>query len=398
MGAVRLSLLGANGPGPRVGTPPERLGQDGLVIAVPRRWSDISPSWMTAAVARKLPGVVVSEVRVGRVVDGTNSRARVELSYGAGSGPGSLFVKAGGRLAHRAALAALGAWAAEARLAESGVTLPLEHPLPYAAGIDQLRLSAVVVMEDVTLSGGRPNAGTGTLSVEEARSGLDGLARLHASYWDRPLPEALGFLTPWRLGARWAPISAASLLRGLRRLESADQQWQIPPSLRVRDLERQFRMSAALAALGPQTVLHGDPHPGNTYWLPGDRTGFFDWQLVRRGNWSHDVGYFLIGSLAVAERRVHEKDLLAFYLESLRRAGAGVGAGTRVGVGAGVAVPSHEAAWARYRASPAFGLGTWLHTLSAGTFQPLDTCLTTLERFAVAYGDLETNRSVVAER
>ncbi|MHB1773533.1 MAG: phosphotransferase [Acidimicrobiales bacterium] len=364
------------------------VGQDEQVVPVPRRWSDISPTWMTASLARRLPGVVVSDVKVGAVVDGTNSRARVELSYGTGSGPRSVFVKARGRPIHRLALVALGAWAAEARLAESSVTLPLEHPVPYAAGIDRLRFSAVVIMEDVTNSGGRPNVGTGTLSVEEARSGLDGLARLHALYWDRPLPETLGFLRPWRLGAYWAPISAASLLRGLRRLEGADRRWLMPPSLRARDLERQFRMSAALAALGPQTVLHGDPHPGNTYGLAGGRTGFYDWQLVRRGNWSHDVGYFLVGSLAVEERRVHEKDLLAFYLDSLRRAGAG----------AGVEAPSDEAAWARYRASPAFGLGTWLHTLSVGTLQPLDICLATLERFATAYGDLETHRSVVAVR
>ena len=45
----------------------------------------------------------------------------------------------------------------------------------------------------------------------------------------------------------------------------------------------------------PQTYLHGDPHIGNTYVLPDDEIGFLDWQVVRRGNWSVDVGYFYRG-------------------------------------------------------------------------------------------------------
>ncbi len=47
----------------------------------------------------------------------------------------------------------------------------------------------------------------------------------------------------------------------------------------------------------PITVLHGDPHPRNTYTLPDGRMGVLDWQLIRRGSWSHDVGYALIGAL-----------------------------------------------------------------------------------------------------
>jgi hypothetical protein len=33
-----------------------------------------------------------------------------------------------------------------------------------------------------------------------------------------------------------------------------------------------------------------------------------------------------------------------------------------------------------------------LHTLSAGSFQPLDTCLATIRRYSAAYADLETAR------
>lgn len=362
-------------------------GRLSAVLSVPRSWSEVSPAWMTAALSRRSPGAVVTAVRVEDVVDGTNRRARVRLWYEPGSsglgpevGPESVFVKREGRLVHRLALVALGALTAEARLAMSEVPLPIEHPCVYDAGIDLARLAAVVVMDDVTASGARPNQATAALSVAEARDGLEGLASLHGAFWERRLPGALGFLRPWRLGRAWAPVSAASLARGISRLRRLGPGLDLPRGVDALRLEREFRLSAILASAGPQTVLHGDPHPGNTYRLPGSRTGFYDWQLVRTGNWSHDVGYFMVSSLSVADRRVHERALLEGYLEAL--------------AATGVEPPDLPAAWESYRATPAFGLGTWMHTISAGSFQPPDICVSTIERFSAAYADLDTGRAV----
>src|SRR3546814_7238951 len=58
---------------------------------------------------------------------------------------------------------------------------------------------------------------------------------------------------------------------------------------------------------GPVTLLHGDAHVGNTYVLPDGSVGFLDWQVVRRGCWSQDVGYFLVGALTQDDRREHER-------------------------------------------------------------------------------------------
>ena len=352
------------------------------MLPVPRSLDELTPAWATAAIGRRFPSAVVDEIHVGAVADGTNRRASVGLSYARGTGPDRVFVKVQGRMMHRLALLALRAFTTEARLADSGVALPIDHPEPYGGGVDRARLASVVVMDDVTSFGGRPNDATTALDVAELASGLDGLARLHAEFWDRPLPPALRFLRPWRLTRKWAPVSEVSLRRGLHRLERALPSGAPGPRFDARRLERQFRHSATLAAAGPQTVLHGDPHPGNTYALPGRRTGFYDWQLVRTGNWSHDVGYFVVSSLDVEVRRAHERELLAAYLDALRRAG--------------VDAPGEDEAWERYRATPAFGLGTWLHTLSAGSFQPQELCLATLRRFQAAYEDLETSRSLVA--
>ncbi len=343
------------------------------MLRVPHAWPDLTPAWMSEALSRSFPGAVVDRVEISDLADGTNRRARALLGYRAGPGPASVFVKREGRMLNRLALLALGAWDAEARLFASGVALPIEHPVPYAAAVDRHRLATVVVMEDVTLRAGQANDATLPLSPEEVRSGLRGLARLHAAYWGRRVPAAIGFLRPWRLGRRWAPVSLASLARGVRLVRSHGSAGILPMGVTATELERGFRGWSSIAASGPQTVLHGDPHPGNTYGLPGEETGFYDWQLVRMGNWSHDVGYFIASSLGIAERRAHERELLERYLGELARADG--------------SPPNRDDAWSLYRRTPAYGLGTWLHTLSGGGFQPVDQCLVVIERFASAYVD-----------
>jgi hypothetical protein len=353
------------------------------VLEVPGSLGELTPEYMTKALSRTFPGVSVDSLEIGVVEDGTNRRTSVKLSYANGGGPSSVFVKIHGRLLHRLALVALRAWQAEALLAASGVKLPVEHPTFYSAATDRAHVACIVIMEDVTTRDGRPNDATTALTVDEVADGLVGLAKLHAAFWDRALPSSLGFLAPWKLGRIWAPVSRASLARGFYRMRRRGQETLIPRHLDARSLERQFRTSASLAQSGPQTVLHGDPHPGNTYGLPGSRTGFFDWQLVRRGDWGHDVGYFLAGSLEIADRRAHERDLLATYLDAARASGG--------------SPPSFGTAWERYRATPAFGLGTWMHTYSAGSFQPEQVSVATIARFSAAYEDLETHLSVLAD-
>lgn len=336
------------------------------MLTVPRDWTGLTPSWMTAALARRFPGAEVATVTLREVADGTNARAVAWLTYGSGTGPERVFVKREGRVLNRLALTALGAREAEADLCRSRLPLPLEHPTLYAAATDPRRLAAVVVMEDVTLRGAIPNAATRPLTLDEVSDGLAGLAALHAAHWGRTMPP---FVRPWRLPAIWAPVAWGGFAHAHRRLRTLGR-----PELAVgspAEIERGFRGWARIAAQGPQTLLHGDPHPGNTYRLPGGTTGFYDWQLVRRGTWAHDVGYFVVSALAPAERRDHERELLAGYVRELGRA-----------------APSLDDAWALYRRTPIFGLGSWLQTLAAGSFQPVEVCMATIERFAAAYDDL----------
>jgi hypothetical protein len=324
-----------------------------------RSWDQLTPAWLSEALGRP-----VSELSLADVADGTNARARVRVRFADRDEVAGFFVKREGRLLNRLALTALGAREAEANLARYRVALPIEHPAFHAGAVDRRRLAATVVMDDVTRRGARPNDPLEPLTSDQVARGLAELAALHAAYWCRPLPE---FVRPWRIGRQWAPVAWPGLLRARRKLRRLGH----PLHVDLAEIERGFRGCAELVGRGPQTLLHGDPHPGNTYAI-GRGIGFYDWQLVRSGAWVHDVGYFVASSLSVADRRADERDLLAGYLDALAERG----------------VPRPAAAWERYRSSPVYGLGAWLQTLAGATFQPVDTCLVEIERFAAAYRDL----------
>lgn len=349
-----------------------------MAVASGKRLMELDAAFFTLALSDRYPGIVVGSAEPVDLVAGTNTRARVKLSYERGTGPPSVFVKAPGRLLHRLALSVLGALDAEARLALSGLQLPLEHADLLGAELGRGWQGSVVVLEDLSLRGGSPNSPRMPLTPQQVEDGLVGLAHLHGSYLDRPFPPGLDFVSPWRLGGLWAAVSGPSLVRAKRRLDRLGRTIGFPVVAGPQLLERQFRASARLAATGPQTLLHGDPHPGNTFSLKGERTGFYDWQLVRSGHFSHDLSYFLAGSLTPEDRRQHERALIETYLDALGATGA--------------SPPSVAETWERYRASPAFGLCTWLHTLSAGSFQDEVDCLAMIERFSSAYDDLGTAR------
>ena len=63
-------------------------------LSIPQGWDAISAEWMTTALAGHFPGVQVDDVAVVLRDDGTNRRARLALTYSAGSGPSTVFAKA----------------------------------------------------------------------------------------------------------------------------------------------------------------------------------------------------------------------------------------------------------------------------------------------------------------
>jgi aminoglycoside phosphotransferase (APT) family kinase protein len=87
---------------------------------------------------------------------------------------------------------------------------------------------------------------------------------------------------------------------------------------------------------GPQTLIHGDSHLGNTFGLPDGSVGLLDWQVLYRAPGMRDVAYFLTHSVPTEVRRAHIDRFLQSYLDTLAANGV-------------VDVPSLSQAWEALR-------------------------------------------------
>ncbi len=352
-----------------------------MPLPVPQSWEDITPAWMSTALAGHHPDATVDEVTVELRDDGTNRRARLGLTYSLGTGPATVFVKAADP-AHKEMIRLTSGMFHEPRLFMSGLELPLEHPAVYTALIDEDAYDFFMVMEDLNARGADPRDALRPLTVEQAASGVRALGRLHGRYWGERVFQnpGLEWLEPFLPfdGLQYAPLPSA-----LERLD-ADTPEEVL-SLTIDELvESIWKPYIRTLTESPQTLLHGDPHIGNTYVTPDDEVGFLDWQMARRGNWSLDLGYFLQGALTIDDRRKCEGALLEEYRGALALPGT--------------EAPSIDEIWMRYRASVAHGLTLWLCTASAGggLWQRTEVAVSLAQRYAVAYGDLETSAAIAA--
>jgi hypothetical protein len=343
---------------------------------IPGDWDAVTPAWMTSALAQTFPGAVVRDIELLLRDDGTNRRARLGVTYASGSGPRTVFLKAADP-AHAALNARMGGVFNEPRLFLAGVPLPVDHPAVYLSLIDEANLDFLMVMEDITARGGDPRDATRPLTVEQAANGVRGLARLHSAYWGDRLTNlrALSWVEPL---SAWTGM-AAGIDIGLKR--AGDTLPSVVRDLTGEQIESDYWARYVDTVIdGPATLLHGDPHVGNTYVLPDDDVGFLDWQVLRRGNFSLDLGYFLQGAITVDHRRTHEADLVDEYRGALDVADADR--------------PSREETWLRYRASVAHGLTLWLATAASNTWQRPEVSLALAQRYAAAFDDLDTPSAI----
>jgi hypothetical protein len=350
-------------------------------LSVPTSWDEVTPEWMTAALSADFPGVEVDTVTVTTRDDGTNRRARLSLSYRTGSGPQTVFVKAADP-DHKELIRITSGMFHEPRLfnaVKSGVPLPLEHPQVFAALIDEDAYDFILVMEDLAARGADPRDATRPMTPEQAAAGVRGLARMHGRFWgDRLGAEpAMDWVEPF---LPWDGMEIAPLPEAQKRLGDNAPREVLDLTIEklIEDIWKPYIRSLTASA---QTLLHGDPHIGNTYVLPDGDAGFLDWQVARQGNWSLDVGYFLQGALTIEDRRTHEADILAQYRDALALPAD--------------ELPSMDEIWLRYRASVAHGLTLWLCTASAGElWQRPDIALALAQRYSAAYADLDSAAAI----
>jgi len=330
---------------------------------------------MTSVIASRHQGARISDVTVVGRDDGTNRRARLGLTYASGSGPATVFLKASDP-SHRLVHLRNGNLFGEARLFASGAPLAIEHPLVYRSIFRRIHMDFLIVMEDLTQRGADPRDATRPMTVDQVARGLRGLARLHSQYWgvSERTHSTLRWVKTWKPTEGWQVGLKKRIPTGLERGSAG-----LPGEVTKRsgdDIVRIWARYVNTLSRGPMTLLHGDAHIGNTYVLPDNDVGFLDWQVVRKGEWSQDVGYFLIGALTEQDRRRSETELVEEYRKALDVPS--------------IERPSASEAWLRYRTTPAYGLAIWLSTLGTDGWQTREVSMALAERYASAFVDLET--------
>jgi aminoglycoside phosphotransferase (APT) family kinase protein len=300
------------------------------------------------------PGVDVEDVRVLDATDGSASRLRLAMTYRPGCDAGlppTIFVK---RNLERFKFPAE-MYSTEVRIYRDVLpSLAVEQPAVYAIDAGRNEVEFTILMEDLAA---RPGARLGIVTypntVDEVAAVLDTVADVHAAWWggarlDRELP----WMTPPHANppmSFWREIGPRLARRHMERGHRAPL---VDRTVWTEDaLWNGFERMLDAMDTAPHTLLHGDVHAGNVYYVENGhapRGGLLDWQLALRGCWALDLTYLLTTALDVDQLAANEHSLLDHYLDRV--------------AAAGVEPPHRDAAWQLYRRHVLYGVLMWLIT------------------------------------
>lgn len=350
-----------------------RLGVDAALSSarsIPRGPADLTPGVLSRLMGRRVETVALLDGE-----SGTSSRARLALT--GEDVPTSVFVKlaaASGGIRMLGELAGLGHTEVHfyTRLAPQ---LNTEIPRCHGAAFDPVTGRYTVVLEDMTLTPCQFADTLHPLSTDQMASLVETLAHLHGTFWGR-LPvvpksgEALGWLV--------APSTEAANLLSPTLIKTSARKLTERTDIPVetgRFVWENYQPITELVDAGTHTVLHGDSHPGNTYFRDG-RAGLLDWQVVRRGHPTRDLAYTLVLGMTIDDRRAWERELLDVYAKAVSASGG----------------PQFERdeLWMRYRQAVPYSYVSSVTTAGLGGMQNDEIALEGVRRAVTALQDLET--------
>ena len=197
--------------------------------------------------------------------------------------------------------------------------MPINVPIGYYSAIDEETSKFVVVMEDLgSLRVIDQNVGMG---IDDARSSVEAIARMHAKWWgDGDALAASGTtvslgdpiypaVLPFVFGEGWAKVTTEMMM---------------PKAI----LEIGPRFSEAIPKLlssmvvGPNTLCHGDYRADNILFNAAGEPVVIDFQLLGSGTGAYDIAYFVTQSLTPEVASRHERELFDLWVASLIAAGA----------------------------------------------------------------------------
>jgi len=361
---------------------------------VPPTPEHLTDAWLTLALCGGIPDAKVLDHELGPRSDGTSSRRTLRVKFDdAGREAGLtewLFTKSGPGFMRRLVSAAVGLGATESAFyAQLRPELLIEAPTTQYSAYDPVTNRQLLIIDDVSHTRGAHfgNILTRQLEREQAEHVIDTLAALHAQFWNTLLRKRFGHWLidsyEWMARLNVTINAPKRILVGFERAREV-----IPPRLyrRSKEVPDTLMRSLKINIAGPQTLLHGDVHPGNWYVTGDNRMGLYDWQCAVRGGWARDIAYALSTHLTVENRRAWERDLVVRYCDRLAEAGC--------------RIPDAGESFLAYRQQMLHAMFMWLVTIGRYSLQPdmqpKDVTLESVRRTCQAAEDLDSLEAIVA--
>lgn len=353
------------------------------VSDVPRNGTSLTPEWLTAVLCRDTPGAEVMSWHSPGGSSGTSERAALRVTYnaaGTAAGlPTELFTKASASFTQRLLLGGADVLAGETEFFMNfRPAVTMEAPVGYWGAVDEASWRSIIVLEDIAASKGATFVEPTTpLTRSQVEDVLRNMAAYHGAWWDAPELKVLKTPTDHYDNVAGMLDFEGRCKVGMERAASV-----IPRSL-VGQADRMWRGTQEGLRVCtddmPATLLHGDPHAGQTYVTASGAMGLTDWQALMRGGWSYDVAYFIASACRTEDRLAWERGLLEHYLEHLALAGG--------------AAPSLDDAMLRYRQSMFYPYSAWAFTIGRAWYQPKmqpdEISLAIIERISTAIDELD---------
>ena len=346
---------------------------------VPNQVDDIDAAWLQRALETEYPGIQVASCEFMGGHSGTTTRERIGFTVSNAQAfpdlPETLFLKITPNSFGTKVFAGLfGLGRSEVGFYDHiAQDVPIPVPRSFCARSAKHGGRFIILLEDLIARG--CHFPQGDIDLGQARAVVQCLGRLHAAFWESPrFATDLAWL---RSHENRSNIGVEALMSSRANAPSIKRySEQLSPAVR----EQTHKIHVHREALetywsgGPRTLIHGDCHMGNLFF-EGSEAGYFDWQVVQRGQGIRDISYFLTNSVTTELRRKAEEELLDLYIETLRIGGVR---------GDGI---DPKWVWERYRAHCLY---TWISSsVTAATpgLQPVEVARAAMQRSSAAIDD-----------
>jgi hypothetical protein len=347
------------------------------------RYQDVTPDWMTAALAKAWPGTRVATVRRGPIFGFKQNKFRVTVEYAAGGeGRADTFIVKGNFPGENdPSTGSAWAMAIELRSIRDIVPLIAAPAAPEYYHIDVTETASSILMEDLAPKGAIFFDAFHTLDLGQAMAFMDAFARMHASCWNSESFQPGGAMGPGTFAAENRRLVNDVYFPTFFTTEN----WQsyverprgrtLPNALQDRDrVSRAWAVMWSVLRQSATVVIHGDEHLGNVFVTADGTPGLIDW-VARPEHWPIGIAYFLLAVLDIPDRRRWERALLSHYLDRLASYGA-------------ADVPGFENAWFLYRCACFYPFVPWLNNSAIWQPEAINTANTV--RAATAALDHDT--------